>query len=58
MYNVNGTYQTVGGQSCSLKGVIDMNNYVTWDQLLQVGILITAVMGIIVYIIIEINKRK
>ena len=35
-----------------------MDNYVTWDQLLQVGILTTAVIGIIVYIIIEITKRK
>ena len=35
-----------------------MENYVTWDQLIQVGILATAIIGLVVYIIIEIAKRK
>ena len=38
--------------------MIDMSNYVTWDQLLQVGILVTSVIGLVVYIIIEIFKKK
>ena len=35
-----------------------MENYVTWDQLIQVGILESAVIGLVVYIIIEITKKK
>ena len=35
-----------------------MSNYVTWDQLIQVGIFLTSFTSLIVGIIIAITKRK
>ena len=50
---------TVGGQSMLPKGgLITMNNYVTWSDLVQVGIFLTGFTSMIVGIIIAIIKRK
>ena len=35
-----------------------MNNYVTWEELIQVGIYLTGYTTLIIYIIINIFKRK
>ena len=60
LYNKNETcHNTVGGQSKLPKGgMIIMNNYVTWGELIQVGIFLTGYTSLVVYITIKIIKRK
>jgi len=56
LYNLyQGIPETVGGQSCSRKGVIIMN-YVSWSELLQFAAFLTTYTALI-YTVFH-NKRK
>ena len=55
-----GTTKAVGGESYSRKGVILMGNvasYVTWDQLIDSGIML-ATLATLIYAIYRDHKRK
>ncbi len=57
LYNKNRAYlKTVGGQSCSRKGVNIMNNYISWSELFQFGMFLTG-LATFLYTVFS-NKRK